>query len=315
MNIPTPARQKISPEKVCEFKSNGIFPREDTAGIMHVVSPGGDIFQFTDSTSESIFNLEDGQPICICFDSSNYMYIADLASKSLLFKPPSLSDGTHLQACPIAKEFESRSFKGPTCLAYNKEDNCIYFADCGVFEDSSIEPFDNVIYSIDLDTRVLKQVLTGLSFVCDICYDSVNECLYVAETFMNRIIRLKQDGDGIFHSSVFFQFNGRLGPSALTLDEKGNLFVARLEYNLQENDENMNGEPEADGLISVLNKEGVYVGEMIVPKMPEINGLYISFKKKDNLFFTLRNSPSVFKIKISIFSSEIDKFEQAVKQI
>lgn len=311
MSLAGPAHTKAAPEKVCEFKSVGIFPREDTTGVMHVVSPSGEIFQFTDSTSESIFQIE-GEPNCICFDSSNYMYIADLNSKSLIFKPPNLSDGTHLPEAIIAKEYDGHPFKGPTCLAYNKEDNCIYFADCGMFNDATFAPFDNVLYSIDLDTRVLKKVLGGLSFVCDICYDSTNECLYVAEIFMNRIIRLKQNEDGIFHASAFYQFNGRVGPSALTIDEKGNLYVARMEYNMSDPEDN--AETEADGIISVINKEGMFVGELVVPKMPEISGLFISLKKKENLFFTLKSMAGVFKIKISTFSADIDKYEQSLKQ-
>lgn len=315
MNAPLIVRQKAAPEKVCEFKSVSIFPREDNHGTMHVVSPqSGEVFMFNDSTAECIFAIE-GQPNCLCFDTSNFMYIADLASKSLLFKPSNLSDGSHLPEGVIAKEYEGKPFKGPTCLTYNKDENCIYFADSGIFEESTLEPFDSSIYSIDLDTRVLRRVLTGLSFVSDICYDHANECLYVAETFMNRIIRLKQNQDGIFHSSVFYQFNGRVGPTALSIDEKGNLYVARMEYNMSEMEENNTSEADADGLISVVNKEGNIVGELVVPKMPEISGLFIPLKRKDNLFFTIRSLAGVFKIKISTFCNDIDKYEQAMKQL
>ena len=52
-------------------------------------------------------------------------------------------------------------------------------------------PFDCALYSINLETRVLNQMLYKLSFIFDVCYDGVNSCIYVAETFMNRILRLK----------------------------------------------------------------------------------------------------------------------------
>lgn len=309
----TLVRQKINPEKLCEFKNACTFPKEDNKGEMYIVSQMGEVYKFNESSTETVFAI-DGEPISTCFDSSNYMYIADLTSKALLFKPPSLSDGSHLPEYIIAKEFEGKQFKGPACLAYNKEYNCIYFADSGRFEESTLDPFDISIYSIDLDTRVLKRILTGLSFVYDICYDNVRECLYISETFMNRIIRLKMNQDGIFHSSVFYQFNGRLGPSAMTIDDKGNLYVSRMEYQIEEEVDN-NFEIDVDGLIATINQDGILLGEIIVPKMPEIAGLFISPKKKENLFFTLRNLGAIFKIKISSYSSDLEKYEATLKNI
>ena len=42
----------------------------------------------------------------------------------------------------------------------------------------------------------------------------------MAETFANRILRIKENPQGIFHTSVFYVFNGSVGPTALTLDIK-----------------------------------------------------------------------------------------------
>ena len=65
-----------------------------------------------------------------------------------------------------------------------------------------------------------------------------------------------------------------------------------------------------DGLISVLNKYGIIVGEIIIPKLSEITGLLISPKKKDMLYVTDRNTNSVIKIKLTSFISEIEKLEE-----
>ena len=70
---------------------------------------------------------------------------------------------------------------------------------------------------------------------------------------------------------------------------------------------------EADGMISVINKDGIAVGEMNLPKLPEITGLYISPKKRENLYVTVKNSTGVFKIKISAFTAEMDKYEESLK--
>jgi hypothetical protein len=46
----------------------------------------------------------------------------------------------------------------------------------------------------------------------------------------NRVLRFVQRPAGVYHSSVFHQFSGRLGPSALAVDADGNLYVARYDF-------------------------------------------------------------------------------------
>ena len=74
----------------------------------------------------------------------------------------------------------------------------------------------------------------------------------------------------VFYTNVFYVFNGRVGPTALTNDDQGNLYVSRFEY--QNKDETING------LTSVLNKDGYLIGELELQKMCEITGKY--FLKK-----------------------------------
>ncbi len=52
------------------------------------------------------------------------------------------------------------------------------------------------------------------------------------------------------------------------------------------------------------------VGELIVPRLPEISGIFISAKKKDTLYFTERSNGCVMKIKLSNFMIELDKLEK-----
>jgi sugar lactone lactonase YvrE len=247
----------------------------------------------------------------LCFDNNGFIYVTDLNQCAIFFKQANTAEQSPLIENVIAKEYDGKPFKGPNSLCFNKDDNVIYFTDSGNFETASMSPFDCSLYSIDLETRVLKQILTNLSFVYDVCYDSANSCIYLAETFMNRILRLKQNEDGIYITSIFYQFNGRIGPSALTVDENGNLYVARYEYSPVE----FEGELEADGLISVINKDGIMIGELTLPELPEITGLYISPKKRENLYVTERNSTGIFRIKISSFTIDLDKYEEKLEEI
>jgi sugar lactone lactonase YvrE len=203
----------------------------------------------------------------------------------------------------LVKEWEDLPLKGPTSLAYNKDDNELIFCDGGVLLESSLFPKNGSVFAIDLDSKIMRPILYKcLSFPSDLLYHSESKCIYVAETFANRILRLKQNEDGVYYSSVFHQFNGRLGPSALTMDEYGNLYVGIYDFT-NENIEN-------DGLIAVLNPEGALVGEIILPKLPEVTGIFISLKKKENLYLTVRNSTGIIKIKLSHFLTELEKSKQ-----
>jgi len=52
------------------------------------------------------------------------------------------------------------------------------------------------------------------------------------------------------------------------------------------------------------------VSEIVIPKMPEITGIFISSKNKDYLYFTERNFNGIKKIKVSEFIQEISKLEE-----
>ena len=82
-------RQKATYEKICEFKTNGTlsFPREDSNGMLYVVSNTGEIYNFThEGTSEQTFSLSSGQPCCICFDNYGSLYVAETINNSVLYK-------------------------------------------------------------------------------------------------------------------------------------------------------------------------------------------------------------------------------------
>jgi hypothetical protein len=116
-------------------------------------------------------------------------------------------------------------------MAYNKNSNTLYIADGGLMDTAELYPRTGSLFSIDLDTKVMKPIMkNNIAFPADVVYDSCNNCLYVAETFENRILRINNMPYGVHNPSVYCQFNGRLGPNALALDDTGYLFVARYEY-------------------------------------------------------------------------------------
>ena len=103
-----------------------------------------------------------------------------------------------------------------------------------------------------------------------------------------------------------------MGPTAITNDDQGNIYASRFEY--QKEDKSVNG------LISVINKDGYLVGELELPKMSEITGMFIPKKFMDEskemennvktnvyLYFTERNFNGVKRIKLNSFISDIEK--------
>lgn len=87
------------------------------------------------------------------------------------------------------------------------------------------------MYISEIDSFVLRPLLHNcLSHPSDVLYDSTRGMVYVAETYANRILRLVQNPSGVYHCSVFHQFNGLIGPTSLAMDELGNLYVGRYEY-------------------------------------------------------------------------------------
>jgi hypothetical protein len=102
---------------------------------------------------------------------------------------------------------------------------------------------------------------------------------------------------------VFHTFNGRVGPTAIAIDEVGNIYVSRFEFQHSKN--------EVDGIISILNKEGNEIGELVVPGKSEINGMLIPRNKNTSniMYFTVKNGNGVWRIKLSQLAAEIDKMQ------
>ena len=53
---------------------------------------------------------------------------------------------------------------------------------------------------------------------------------FVCETLSNRVLRFYVGKQGNFMFTVFYQFSGRLGPTAISANKEDYLFVARYEF-------------------------------------------------------------------------------------
>ena len=317
-------RKKVSPEVVFSLNNKLILtnPREDLEGQLYVCNECGELLTFNEDGSYSTFCTLGGMPKCIAFGPSNKsIYIADLMNK-IVYEKPLEKDK---EVISIFKDYCGVSLKGPTSLVRSKDDDYIIAADAGHFGSSTINNTGGSIYLFDINNNVLRPIiLNNLAYPCDIYHDKEEDIFYICEMLNNRILRMVQNPKGVFHCSVFYTFNGKLGPSAVTMDEIGNIYVSRSDF-FEKNKKNNNG------IISIITKEGNLVGEIIVEGYSEINGLLIprNYEKdesqknngngngngNDNLagnviYFTDKNFAGVLKIKLSLVSQDLEKLQE-----
>ena len=177
--------------------------------------------------------------------------------------------------------------KGPNSLFFSEKNNCLFFTDSGPLGETSIESPTGSVFAIDLGVSMLKPIIDGkLSHPSGIAMNTEENIIYVSETGLNRVLRIVCHSSGVYHTSVFHQFSGRLGPTALAMDPDGRLFVARYDFT----------ECSKYGVITVLNSDGLVEEELQVAECPEITGLFFSKVQDDILYATESSTNSLLKI-------------------
>ena len=144
------------------------------------------------------------------------------------------------------------------------------------------------IFAIDLGVSMLKPILVEkLAHPSGLALSPNEKILYVAETFKNRLLKVVIHREGVYYTSVFHQFSGKFGPTALAVDSQGMIYVARFDFQ----------ECSEDGIISVINPNtGEVDHELLIQGCSEITGLH--FAKDDILYATESSTNSLLKILI-----------------
>ena len=167
----------------------------------------------------------------------------------------------------MIKDFDGSNLKGPNSMVLSEKNNCLFFTDSGPMGETSIENPSGSIFAIDLTVSMLKPIVYGkLAHPSGLALSPSENVLYVAETLNNRVLRIVFHSSGVYHTSVFHQFSGRLGPTAIAVDANGLVYVARFDFT----------ECSKDGIITVLNENGENQEELLVNDCSEITGLFFS---------------------------------------
>jgi sugar lactone lactonase YvrE len=271
-------------EKIFQLAVPLYCPTEDSEGNLFAVSTNGDIYQFNDGAHEVAFSTG-GQPTGLVFDMQGSSFIADMAHQAILSQTVTEN---RIEITPVIKDFDGNNLKGPNSMVLSEKNNALFFTDSGPMGESSLETPSGSIFAIDLAVSMLKPVVYGkLAHPSGLALNAAENVLYVSETLNNRILRVVLHSSGVYHTSVFHQFSGRLGPTALAFSPDGKLYVARFDFN----------EVNPNGLISVMSTDGELLEDLSVSDSSEITGLFFSKVQDDILYATTTNS--LLKIQVS----------------
>jgi len=165
----------------------------------------------------------------------------------------------------FVREYEGEPFMGPNTMVFDDKSN-VYFTDSGPLGESTLSNPKGSVYVVDGPQQLLRPLAHAcLAHPCGIALSANQEAVYVAETLANRVLRFVQSPPGVHHMSVFHQFSGMLGPTALACDPAtGNLYVARFDFKGCSD----------EGCIVVLSPKGVELRVLPLPA-PEISGIAI----------------------------------------
>ena len=270
---------QVDCETMFQFTDSVFSPVQDANGNLFAVSSLGDVFKIVQEqgTYDVAFSTG-GKPKGLVFDNQGSAFIADEALRAIMNKYD--IENKNEQCYAAIKDFDGKELLGPNSMCLSEKNNLLFFTDSGPLEDCGLEKPNGSVYVIDLGVSMLKPVLQNcLAHPWGIAMNAEQNVIYVAETLRNRILRVIMHSSGAYYTSVFHQFAGGLGPSAITIDAKtGNLYVARFDHL----------EQKADGLVTVLSDEGEVQANLIVRNFPELTGLCFDSRpgKSDNLYAT-----------------------------
>jgi len=89
-------------------------------------------------------------------------------------------------------------------MILSDKNNCLFFTDSGPLGETSIESPLGSLFAIDLSVSMLKPIIDSkLAHPSGLALSIDENMIFVAETGMNRILRVVCHSSGVYHTSVF----------------------------------------------------------------------------------------------------------------
>ena len=213
-------------EKLCEGNKLILSPFINEKEEIYLASYDGSIYRYKDENLIPMFEVG-GQPSGL-FIHNSIAYVSDFAHQTILARSLMEKNATATQ---LVKEFEGEPLLGPNSLLLNKAGNLLYFTDSGPLGETSIENPKGSVFVLDLEDMLLRPLaLNCMAHPSALAMNPEETVLYVCETLRNRVLKCYIGENGGNQITVFHQFSGKLGPTAIAVNKDGYIFVAKYEY-------------------------------------------------------------------------------------
>eukprot|EP00164_Ancoracysta_twista_P001352 GFYU01001762.1.p1 GENE.GFYU01001762.1~~GFYU01001762.1.p1 ORF type:complete len:279 (-),score=57.12 GFYU01001762.1:155-991(-) len=252
-------------------------PVFDHQNVLCVASQNGEICRVSPSGTLESFANSGGSPAGLAFTSEGDTYICDHVHQAVLLR----NENNDLNE--VVKEYEGQNFKGPSSVVFDSS-GTMYFTDSGPMGETSLANPRGSVFSVSGDGQLLHPLaLNCMAHPSGIALSPDDATVYVCETLANRVIRFVQKPAGVFHSSVFYQCSGSLGPTAVQVDGQGRILVAMYDF----------AGCSSDGRILVLGADGSLQNTIVLTGAPEISGMTLN-QQKDQLYITETSTNSIY---------------------
>ena len=280
-------------------------------GEIVIACENGSVYRLDKEQKQSKLFTVGGQAAGIAMEpkNSNRVYLADLAHQAILVREITNND-TEPVTQQIAKEFEGEPFIGPNSIVLSSTGEKLFFTDSGPWAETNIQHPNGGVYLIEVEAgRITPLAYNCLAYPSGLCLskEKGERFLYVCETGRNRLLRFFLKESCEFKLSVFYQFSGRFGPTAIACHpESGNLYIAHYDFKSKICN---NLGFENNGEISILSQDGRKLGRVSVPGFPQIISLAFSLYEQGTLI-GIDNTAHSTLFQFEVKESTLEKSEK-----
>mmetsp|Transcript_21146 Transcript_21146/g.15467 ORF Transcript_21146/g.15467 Transcript_21146/m.15467 type:complete len:142 (+) Transcript_21146:165-590(+) len=138
----------------------------------------------------------------LVFDMQGSSFIADYAYQAILSQ--TVSDN-RIEISTAIKDFNGTALKGPHTMVLSEKNNALFFTDSGAFGETSFQKPTGSVFAIDLAGVIsIKSIIFDkLAYPSGLAMSLEENAIYVAETGLNRILRIVCHSSGQYYTSVF----------------------------------------------------------------------------------------------------------------
>ncbi|PYN84651.1 MAG: gluconolactonase [Candidatus Rokuibacteriota bacterium] len=268
--------------KVEVFVKGGKFlegPTFDQAGNLWVVNieSGWVSKVMPDGKWSDEFNTG-GQPQGLKFHKDGRLFGVDRKKGVFIYDPKTKKMSDYVLY------YQNENFHGPNDLIFDRQGG-LYFTD--PWGTSMANP-RGAIYYVSPEGKT-SRLMDNLAFPNGIALSGDEKILYIGETMRNAIWSVQLEGPGellVRRARISTYLNGGIGPDGLTLDEKGNVYVAHVD----------------SGEVVVLTPKGKIIGSI---KLPEGGGTFntnVAFggPQRQTLYITESSQNIIYRVAMKV---------------